>query len=164
MADPVATNPDADGLVGQIIIYGGETLPGPKYRWCHGTQTLSRTEFSLCFSRLGELWGAGDGTTTFGLPNFDKVFPVGVDSSGADAAYDKVGDAGGSALGAVSVSVPASGLTVTGQSTVAVNATAPNDNAQGNTSTLGVGGTASGTGTAATIPPYKAVRFIVKVA
>jgi hypothetical protein len=30
MADPVATNPDADGLVGAITAYAGENLPSPK--------------------------------------------------------------------------------------------------------------------------------------
>jgi microcystin-dependent protein len=92
-------NPDADGLVGAITAYAGETLPGPKYRWAHGTQTVSRTEFSLLFSRLGERWGVGDGSTTFNLPNLNKMFLVGFDES--DAAYDAVGDAVGAASGSV---------------------------------------------------------------
>jgi microcystin-dependent protein len=167
MADPVATNPDADGLVGQIIMYGGETLPSPKYRWCHGSQTLSRTEFSLLFSRLGELWGAGDGSSTFNLPDFDKKFPVGVDSTGADTAYDKVGDTGGSATGSVSGTTSSDGAhehTVTlptavsqvGAGFVATQASLVGTSNTGNH-------THSFSGTADTVPPYRAVRFIIKV-
>jgi microcystin-dependent protein len=180
LSELAATNPDADGLVGAITAYAGETLPGPKYRWCHGTQTLSRTEFSLLFSRLGELWGAGDGSTTFALPDFDKKFPVGVDSTGADTAYDKVGDSGGSASGSVSIS----GTTGAGSShshgAGSYAVTFPNFNAYaGGASAAAQGGTFSvtgtsgsesshthsfsGSGSADTIPPYKAVRFIIKV-
>jgi microcystin-dependent protein len=170
LSELAATNPDADGLVGAITAYAGETLPGPKYRWCHGTQTLSRTEYSLLFSRLGELWGVGDGSTTFNLPNLDKRFLVGFDS--ADAAYDVVGESGGSATGSVSGNV--SGGTVdgasygvTGQGSFGVQSGA-SGNVQSGTN-LGVSGTGSLTGatfsgSAATVPPYKVVRFIIKVA
>jgi microcystin-dependent protein len=174
MPEP-APNPDADGLVGQIIMYGGETLPSPKYRWCHGTQTLSRTEFSLCFSRLGELWGVGDGSTTFNLPDFDKRFPVGVDSTGADTAYDRVGDAGGSATGGVSGTTGAGSAHSHGPGSYVVNLPANGVNGVGSGATLGLPVAVTGTsdteaahthsfsGSADTIPPYKAVRFIVKV-
>jgi microcystin-dependent protein len=180
MPEP-APNPDADGLVAAITAYAGETLPGPKYRWCHGAQTLSRTEFSLCFSRLGERWGNGDGSTTFDLPDFDKRFLVGVDSTGADAAYDQVGDTGGSAGGSVVIS----GTTGAGSShshgagsyqVSIANTQTKADGAQNvaSSQTVSVTGTSgseslhvhafSGSGSADTIPPYAAVRFIIKVA
>jgi microcystin-dependent protein len=179
MPEP-APNPDADGLVGAITIYAGETLPGPKYRWCHGTQTLSRTEFSLCFSRLGESWGSGDGSTTFTLPNLDKRFPVGVDSTGADTAYDEVGDTGGSAGGSVSISGTTGGGSAhshgSGTYFVSSDANAVATGSVGAFSASGsrfIGGTSgtesahthsfSGSGSADTIPPYAAVRFIIKV-
>jgi microcystin-dependent protein len=171
-----APNPDADGLVGQIIMYGGETLPSPKYRWCHGTQTLSRTEFSLLFSRLGELWGAGDGSTTFNLPDFDKRFPVGVDSTGGDAAYDSVGDTGGSATGGVSGTTGAGSAHSHGAGTYGVattntagaGAAVATFTATGTYPVTGTSGSESShthsfSGSADTIPPYKAVRFIIKV-
>jgi microcystin-dependent protein len=171
-----APNPDADGLVGQILMYGGETLPSPKYRWCHGVQTLSRTEFSLLFSRYGESWGTGDGSTTFNLPDFDKRFPVGVDSTGADAAYDKVGDTGGSESGSVSGTTGAGSSHVHGPGSYSVSATSvatggaavagfPTSGTQAVSGTSGAENshTHPFSGTAATVPPYKAVRFIVKV-
>jgi microcystin-dependent protein len=175
MADPAATNPDADGLVGQIIMYGGENLPSPKYRWCHGVQTLNRTEFSLLFSRFGEAWGTGDGSTTFNLPDFDKRFPVGVDSTGADTAYD-LGDTGGSASGSVSGTTGPGSSHVHGPGSFGVTATSvaagggavagfPSSGFQSVSGTSGPENshTHSFSGTAASVPPYKAVRFIVKV-
>jgi microcystin-dependent protein len=163
-----APNPDADGLVGAITPYAGETLPGPKYRWCHGTQTLSRTEFSLCFSRLGERWGVGDGSTTFNLPNLDKKFLVGVDGTGGDAAYDEVGNTGGSATGAVSGTTSSDGAhqhdvilpTAGGQSGSGFTAT----QASSANTTIDGAHTHTFSGSADTVPPYAAVRFIIKVA
>ena len=165
MPDVVAPNPDADGLVGAITAYAGETLPGPKYRWCHGTQTVSRTEFSLLFSRLGTKWGAGDGSTTFGLPNLNKKFLVGLDES--DAAYDTVGEAGGSATGSVSGTTSSDGShfhsvtlpTAAGQSGSGFTAT---QTSGVNTSTDGAH-THTFSGTANTIPPYNVVRYIIKI-
>ncbi len=179
MADPAATNPDADGLVGQILMYGGETLPSPKYRWCHGTQTLSRTEFSLLFSRLGELWGAGDGSTTFGLPNLDMRVPAGIDSTGGNAAFDKVGDLGGTAASSLPAHTHAAGtLTVESHThTGATTTTVANPGAGGGIAVGGIsdaptgasapdvtGDTAStGSGSGDNWPPYAAVRYIIKV-
>jgi microcystin-dependent protein len=172
LSDLAASNPDADGLVGAITPYAGETLPGPKYRWCHGTQTLSRTEFSLLFSRLGESWGVGDGSTTFNLPDFDKRFLVGVDGTGADTAYDRVGDAGGAASGTASGSVSGgtvagTDFSVTGQGSTTIPSGSGGGNVQAGTA-LAVGGTgnlsgATFSGGVATVPPYKVVRYLIKV-
>jgi microcystin-dependent protein len=162
-----APNPDIDGLVGAITIYAGETLPGPKYRWCHGTQTLSRTEFSLCFSRLGESWGSGDGSTTFTLPNLDKRFLVGVDGTGADVDDDEVGDTGGSASGSVSGSTSSDGAHSHG---VNWGVKAVEDGVTGAVIDSPLSTDTDGShfhtfsGSAATIPPYAAVRYIIKVA
>lgn len=176
MPDVAAENPDADGVVGVILPYGGDVLPSAKWRWAHGTQTISRTEFSLCFARLGTKWGVGDGSSTFNLPDFDKKFPVGVDSSGADTAYE-LGDSGGSAsaslpattgaesshthgpgsFGVTTTSVASSGGAVAGFATSGTQAVS-------GTSGAGSSHTHPLTGTVATVPPYRAVRFIIKVA
>jgi microcystin-dependent protein len=108
---------------------------------------LSRTEFSLLFSRLGESWGVGDGSTTFNLPNLDKRFLAGFDST--DAAYDTVGESGGSATGAVS------GTTGAGSA---------HSHTFSGTSDPESAHTHSFSGSAATVPPYKVVRYLIKVA
>jgi microcystin-dependent protein len=157
VADPVSTNPDADGLVGQIIMYGGETLPSSKYRGCHGVQTLSRTEFSLLFSRFGELWGAGDGSTTFNLPNLDGRMLVGFSESDGD--FDAVGGTGGTkaatmpahihTLPAAAVSNPVSAIITTGGAY--------------NVGGGSISATDSVAGTGDNMPPFATVRYIVKV-
>jgi microcystin-dependent protein len=158
-------NPDADGLVGAITPYAGETLPGPKYRWCHGTQTLSRTEFSLLFARLGESWGVGDGSTTFNLPNLNKQFLVGFDESATGAVSGTTGAGSAHSHGF-------SGTTGTENLTTARPLTPADDFVSDSGHTHGFSGTTdsesahthSFSGTAAVIPPAKVVRYIIKVA
>jgi microcystin-dependent protein len=139
---------------------------------------LSRTEFSLLFSRLGESWGVGDGSTTFNLPNLDKRFLAGFDST--DAAYDTVGESGGSATGAVSGTTGAgsahshgfSGTTSTENATTARPLTPADDLVSESGHTHTFSGTSdpesahthSFSGSAATVPPYKVVRYLIKVA
>lgn len=43
---------------------------------CNGAN-VSRTIYAALFAVIGETFGAGDGTTTFTLPNFKNRFPVG---------------------------------------------------------------------------------------
>lgn len=43
---------------------------------CDG-EAKSRTIYSALFAVIGETFGAGDGTTTFNVPNFENRFPVG---------------------------------------------------------------------------------------
>ena len=58
--------------VGRIEICGyNNPLPGTLL--CNGG-AYSRTTYSRLFSKIGTTWGAGDGNTTFNLPNFgDRV-------------------------------------------------------------------------------------------
>lgn len=41
-------------------------------------QAVSRTTFAVLFAAIGTAYGAGDGSTTFNLPNFSDTFPLGV--------------------------------------------------------------------------------------
>lgn len=59
---------------------------------CQG-QAVSRTTYADLFSAIGTTFGAGDGTTTFNLPNLKGKVPVGVDSSDAD--FNDPGDTAG---------------------------------------------------------------------
>ncbi len=53
----------------------------PPQGWllCQG-QAVSRTTYAALFAQLGTTWGAGDGTTTFNLPDMRGVVPVGKSS------------------------------------------------------------------------------------
>ena len=46
---------------------------------CQG-QAVSRTTFAVLFAAIGTTYGAGDGVTTFNLPDFRGRVPVGVDA------------------------------------------------------------------------------------
>jgi microcystin-dependent protein len=63
--------------VGGIIPYGSASLPAG-FALCDGS-AVSRTTYSLLFSLYGTAYGAGDGSTTFNLPNLEGKFPGGAD-------------------------------------------------------------------------------------
>lgn len=77
--------------VGTIIPYAGATIPS-NYMKCEG-QELSRIEYDILFSAIGTTYGAGDGTTTFNLPNLKGRIITGVDSNDTD--FDVLGETGG---------------------------------------------------------------------
>jgi microcystin-dependent protein len=55
---------------GSIITWGGSSASPPSgYLTCDGT-TVSRTTYAALYAVIGDRYGAGDGSTTFTLPNF----------------------------------------------------------------------------------------------
>jgi len=85
--------------VGSITMYGGSSAP-TGWLYCNG-QNVSRATFANLFSAIGETFGAGDGSSTFSLPDLRDRFPLGDNSNGgADASRvdnfnTNVGDSGG---------------------------------------------------------------------
>lgn len=77
--------------VGTIIPYAGTTIPS-NYMKCEG-QELSRIEYDILFSAIGTTYGAGDGSTTFNLPNLKGRVITGIDSNDTD--FDVLGETGG---------------------------------------------------------------------
>lgn len=77
--------------VGAILPYGGATAP-TGYLLCDGA-AVSRSTYSGLFTVLATLYGVGDGSTTFNLPNFKGKIPVGLDA--AQTEFDVQGEAGG---------------------------------------------------------------------
>lgn len=68
----VAPNPnDASGAsalpIGAVTMWATSTAPSG-WLLCNG-QAVSRTLFAALFSVIGTTWGAGDGSTTFNVPN-----------------------------------------------------------------------------------------------
>jgi microcystin-dependent protein len=59
----------ADGRLpaGSMAMFAGAAAP-TGWLLCQG-QAVSRTDFADLFAAIGTTWGAGDGTTTFGLPD-----------------------------------------------------------------------------------------------
>jgi microcystin-dependent protein len=73
---------------GSLIMWPSNTIPSD-WKLCDGS-AISRVTYATLFSLLGVAFGAGDGSTTFNLPNYKNRFPY-----GADAVV--VGATGGSA-------------------------------------------------------------------
>lgn len=63
--------------VGTILLWSSATLPSSKYLLCNG-QAVSRTTYASLFARIGVVFGAGDSSTTFNLPNLTDRVPVGI--------------------------------------------------------------------------------------
>lgn len=54
--------------VGSMIIWGGPNAPAGRWIIANGA-AISRTTYAELFAIYGTTWGAGDGNTTFNLPN-----------------------------------------------------------------------------------------------
>ena len=68
-------------VIGKIIMFAGNTAPeGTLY--CNGA-AISRTTYSELFAAIGTTYGAGDGSTTFNVPDLRGRWIVGADAEQA---------------------------------------------------------------------------------
>jgi microcystin-dependent protein len=67
--------------VGTVISFAGPSVPN-NYRLCNGAQ-LPRIEYNELFEAIGTIYGEGDGSTTFNLPNLNNRFIQGSNTVGA---------------------------------------------------------------------------------
>lgn len=80
----VAYIPPVPPPVGAVMDYAGTSAPA-LWQLCYG-QAVSRTTFAALFAVLGITWGAGDGITTFNLPDLRGRVVAGKDNMGGVAA------------------------------------------------------------------------------
>lgn len=78
--------------IGGILPYPSSTAP-TNWLVCDGS-AVSRTTYAELFAVIGTNYGAGDGSTTFNLPNYKGRVPVGQDTNDTD--FDTIGETGGS--------------------------------------------------------------------
>jgi microcystin-dependent protein len=76
---------------GAITAFGGGAAPDG-WLLCDGA-AVSRTVYSLLFTAIGTTYGAGDGTSTFNVPNLKGKVMAGYDS--AEAEFNALGKAAG---------------------------------------------------------------------
>lgn len=160
-----ATGPTAIDVTGVIKMYGGANVPAG-YLMCDGS-AVNRITFAALYAVIGTSFGAGDGATTFNLPNFNVAGRFarggGPGTSGGGAHTHSLSDAGQAAilLGAVvgtdlvqrRVSSPS--WTATHGATVA--------SVVGSSAAEGVGSALRGNTDATTdYPPFLQVNFIIK--
>lgn len=77
--------------VGTILPFAGSSAP-TGYLICDGS-AVSRTTYANLFAVIGTTYGAGDGSTTFNLPNLKGKVPVGLDTSQPE--FNTLGRTGG---------------------------------------------------------------------
>jgi microcystin-dependent protein len=146
---------------GGILSYGGATAPSG-YLLCDGS-AVSRTTYSALFTAIGTAFGAGDGSTTFNVPDLRGRSPLG-SGTGSGLTARSIGQTGGEENHALSVAELAS-------HEHSYNRDMPDINLglQSGTETLRVQGNqnnstgSTGSGTAHnTMHPYTVTNFIIK--
>ena len=166
-------------LAGFIQMYGAASAP-TGWLLCNGA-AVSRSTYATLFALIGTTYGAGDGSSTFNVPDMRDKFPVG---SGSTYALNATGGSADSTLPshthtATSVVTDPGhshreGASVEFGTTSSVSGTTRNSGSDGGgknfqtfTATTGitVATTNSTAGTSATntnLPPYRGINFIIK--
>lgn len=146
-------------VVGEIKAYAGSTVPNG-WLICDGS-AISRTDYPLLFNAIGTLWGVGDGSTTFNLPNLKGKVPVGYDSSQTE--FDTVGESGGAKTVTLNVNqIPSHAHAISNWTQLKVYATGTGKYAAGYQSGASTGTTAAGGGQAHNnLQPYAVVKYII---
>lgn len=90
-------------LTGSIIAFAGTTTPSG-YLECNGSN-VSRATYAALFSAIGVTWGAGDGTTTFTLPDLRRRTIIGKNgTASAGSPANTVGSTGGTEVSSFTLS------------------------------------------------------------
>jgi microcystin-dependent protein len=76
---------------GIVVAYAAAAAP-TGWLLCDGS-AVGRSTYAALFAAIGTTYGAGDGTTTFNLPNLKGRTPVGLDA--AQSEFDALGESGG---------------------------------------------------------------------
>lgn len=94
LASPTITNPPSNvaNPPGTILLWGGSSTPPSGYLYCNGA-AVSRTTYAALYSAIGTSYGAGNGTSTFNLPDFAGAVPVGIHTGVAQ--FNAMGKTGG---------------------------------------------------------------------
>lgn len=121
---------------GSILPFGGTSAPTAAFLLCDGSD-VSRTTYARLFAVIGTAYGAGNGSSTFGLPDLRDRVPLGKGSNN-------------STLGAETGSAAASSVITNATSTTGTSNTGTGTTGTANTGTGTSGSTASTTGTGTT--------------
>jgi microcystin-dependent protein len=80
MVAPAAPSNPAPVPTGCVLAYGAAAAPSG-YALCDGS-AINRTTFAALFAVIGTTYGAGDGSTTFNVPDMRGKFPFGKAAAG----------------------------------------------------------------------------------
>jgi microcystin-dependent protein len=159
---------------GTTVPYAGGSAPSG-WLLCDGA-AVSRTTYAALFATIGTLFGVGNGSTTFNVPDLRGRFPLGKDNMGGTSANrvptaNAVGVVGGSATHTLTIGelpphahtqralvaggggIPGNGLKMDGDMT----GTVTNVGNPPSTATDGGSGQAHNN-----MPPYITLNYIIK--
>jgi len=144
---------------GLIATYGGSTAP-TGYLLCDGS-AVSRTTYSALFTAIGTAYGAGDGSTTFNVPNLKGRVPAGYDSSQTE--FNALGKTGGEKAHTLTVAeMPEHKHTVSyGSSLGVLGVVAAAGDTLGTNSSAFINNT-GGSGSHNNLQPYTVLNYIIK--
>lgn len=144
--------------------YPGATVPAG-YLLCDGS-AVNRNTYAMLFAVIGVLYGAGDGLTTFNLPDMRQRFPIGKAAAGTGSVLGGTGGlidhthTGPSHTHGVSVVGDAAPTTTTvvatGVGTTVASSTHVHTPHTGATDASGAGNTGAAN------PPFLALNYIIR--
>lgn len=162
--------------VGALLPYAGTSTALPTgYLLCDGA-AVSRTTYATLFDRLGTAYGAGDGSTTFNIPNLTHRFPLG--TAPGTGLRDRGITGGAETVTLTTAQIPGHTHGSAGDHTHTVPARADDQVADGTTATVS-DNAASGTNTSSTagahthasvggggshenMPPFVTTYYLIK--
>lgn len=100
----VTSNTRGSVKTGTFVFVAHANDPGDNvgdYLECNG-QNVSRAVYASLFTKLGVTWGAGDGVSTFTMPDARRRSPVGMGGAGTGTLGNAVGNVGGAETHALS--------------------------------------------------------------
>jgi microcystin-dependent protein len=146
---------------GALIPFAGTVAP-TGFLFCDGS-AVSRTTYATLFGKISTTWGAGDGSTTFNLPDLRGRFPVGKSASGTFQALAGTGGAESTTLPNHAHSVSLTTGTPSATADIQDSGTGTNMPTGSHThSVSGNTGNPTSNPTIATLPPYAVVDWIIK--
>lgn len=150
--------------VGDLKATAAQTIPGG-WLVCEG-QEVDRSQYDLLFKALGEgsVYGDGDGSTTFNLPDLRGRVPVGVDQAGVNlTTANDLGESGGEDTHTLTEAEMPAHLhpfnAVVSQNTNVIGALGDARYEPGGNTNTGLTG---GDDPHENMPPYQVVNWIVK--
>ncbi len=148
-------------IVGEIKMYGGATAPSG-WLICDGS-AVSRTTYAGLYNAIGATFGAGDGSTTFNLPDMRGRVPVGV-GQGTGLTGRALAAAAGEETHTTTVNeLPSHQHTETGNNGVAgSNVVSATTNATGANALYNASAATGGGAAHNNMQPYLAVNFIIR--
>lgn len=153
-------------IVGEIVLWPSDAIPGG-WLACAG-QAVSRSTYLALYTMIGTTYGAGDGSSTFNIPDLRGRFALGQDDMGGSSANrvtstqaDNLGQGAGAESHTLTESeMPSHQHTVYGILTNAIAGTSSRGtvlNSNNNT----ISAPAGGGGTHNNMPPYLTLNYII---